>query len=142
MAGKFLIELTDPRFFIDDNADVIDFIRRVNPFAHSDVGSMLFEIGGHVSGAHAYCPVPAVYSYVALHTGADRIFAIAYGMRGLAFRLEASDEATALSDGGVLAPDIGAGWTRFEPWGRESTAATHERLLRWGRRAFEAAGAR
>ena len=62
MAGKFLIELTDPRFQIADNADVIEFIRRVNPFAHSDVGSMLFDLGKEIPGAHAYCPVPSVYS--------------------------------------------------------------------------------
>ena len=139
MAGKFLIDVTDPRFAIDDNADVMEFIRRVNPFAHSDVGSVLFELGKEIPGALAYCPVPSVYSYVVLHTAENRIFAIAFGMRGLAFRLATDDEATALSDGGIRAADIGAGWTRFEPWGREPAAATHARLLRWCSRACELA---
>jgi hypothetical protein len=140
VAGKFLIDLTDSRFVIGENADVIDFIRRVNPFAHSDVGSALFDLGKEIPGAHAYCPVPSVYSYVVLHTAENRIFAIAFGMSALAFRLATRDEAAALSDGGVHAAEIGAGWTRFEPWGREPKAVTHARLLRWCSRACELAG--
>ena len=139
MAGKFLIELTDPRFQIADNADVIEFIRRVNPFAHSDVGSMLFDLGKEIPGAHAYCPVPSVYSYVVLHTDENRIFAIVFDMRGLAFRLAPQDEAPALSDGGIQAPEIGDGWIRFEPWAREAETLTHARLVRWCERACELA---
>src|SRR5262249_53754631 len=99
MAGKLLIELTDPRFLIEDNADVIEFIRRANPFAHSDVGSVLFELGKEIAGAYAYCPVPSAYSYVVLHTDENQIFAIAFGMSGLAFRIPPDDDAKALSDG-------------------------------------------
>ena len=139
MAGKFLIELTDSRFLIDDNADVIEFIRRVNPFAHSDVGSVLFELGKETPGAHAYCPVPSVYSYVVLHTDADRIFAIAFGMSALAFRLAPSDAEAAVADGGVRTPEIGAGWTRFEPWSREPQSVTNDRLARWCARACDTA---
>ena len=139
MTGKFLIELTDPRFVSDDNADVIEFIRRVNPFAHSDVGSVLFELGQETPRAHAYCPVPSVYSYVVLHTDTNRIFGIAFGMRGLAFRLAPDDEAAALADGGIHASDIGAGWLRFEPWGQGPRAVTDARLRRWCARACAAA---
>ena len=139
MAGKLLIELTDPRFVIDDNADVIGFIRRVNPFAHSDVGSVLFELAKKIPGAHAYCPVPSAYSYVLLHTDANRIFAIAFDMRGLAFRIAPEDEATALADGGLPATNIGPGWVAFEPWSREPATVTRERLLRWCTRACESA---
>lgn len=32
--------MTDPRFAIAGNEDVIEFIRRANPFAHSDAGSL------------------------------------------------------------------------------------------------------
>ena len=35
--GRFLIDVTDARFFTPENADVLAFIRRGNPFAHSDV---------------------------------------------------------------------------------------------------------
>src|SRR5262249_39327154 len=128
-----------PRFAIDDNADVMEFIRRVNPFAHSDVGSLLFELGKETDGAYAYCPVPSVYSYVVLHTAESRIFAIAFVMRALAFRLAGDDEAAALSDAGIRAMDIGAEWVRFERWGREPNAVTHARLSRWCSRACELA---
>lgn len=136
MAGKFLIELTDPRFVIDDNADVIEFIRRVNPFAHSDVGSVLFELARKTPGSRAYCPVPSVYSYVVLHTDSNRIFAIAFGMSGLAFRLASNDEVVALADGGARARDIGSSWIGFEPWGKEPRKVTDARLRRWCARAF------
>ena len=139
MTGRFLIELTDPRFFIRDNADVIEFIRRVNPFAHSDVGSVLFQLGKAIPGAGAYCPVPSVYSYVVLHTESDRIFAIAFGMSGLAFKLSPETEETARSDGGERAPEIGAGWMRFEPWSRAPRSVTDERLARWCARACDLA---
>ena len=56
MTGKFLIDVTDPRFDIPQNADVLAFVRRANPFAHSDVGSLLLELGKGVAGSHAYSP--------------------------------------------------------------------------------------
>ena len=139
MPGKFLIDVTDPRFFIPDNADVVEFIRQTNPVAHSDVGSALFELGTATMGAHAYCPVPSAYSYVVLHTDANRIFAIAFGMRGLAFRLAESEMSEAFADSGVAAPEIGADWVRFEPWGREARDATQARLRKWCGRACAAA---
>lgn len=136
--GKFLIDVTDARFSIADNADVIEFIRKTNPFAHSDVGSVLFELRKTTPGAHAYCPVPSIYSYVVLHTDA-RIFAIAFGMRGLAFRLSKSDLTAALADSGVGAPEIGGDWVRFEPWSRETVDVTRARLQKWCDRACAAA---
>lgn len=135
MPGKFLIDVTDARFSIPDNKDVIEFIRKTNPFAHSDVGSVLFELRKTTPSAHAYCPVPSVYSYVVLHTDANRIFAIAFGMRGLAFRLSGSDLTEALADAGVAAPEIGDDWVRFEPWSRETVDVTRARLQKWCDRA-------
>lgn len=139
MPGKFLIDVTDARFSIPENAGVIEFIRKTNPFAHSDVGSVLFELGKVTPGAHAYCPVPSAYSYVVLHTDANRIFAVAFGMRGLAFRLAESELSEALADSGVAAPDIGADWVRFEPWSREARDLTRARLGKWCGRACAAA---
>jgi hypothetical protein len=39
MPGKFLIDLTDSRFLIDANEDVVWVIRVANPFGPSNVGS-------------------------------------------------------------------------------------------------------
>ena len=121
MTGHFLIDLTDPQFFVPDNAEVLEFIRRANPFAHSDVGSVLFDVVKQIPGAQAYCPSVRSYAYVVLHTAAHRIFATAYDMRGLAVRLSAVPYAEALVAGGVDAAEIGADWVRIDPWGPRPT---------------------
>jgi hypothetical protein len=134
---KWLIDVTDPRFFIAANEDVIEFIRRVNPFAHSDVGSLLLDLGKKIAGAHAYSPSYKQCAYVVLHTDASSIFAIAYGQRGLAFRLSLSSYATALADDGSPADDIGRDWIKFDPWNPNiPTAARQARLERWSAQAF------
>ncbi|MGZ7042817.1 MAG: hypothetical protein ACXVH7_13580, partial [Thermoanaerobaculia bacterium] len=69
----------------------------------------------------------------------NRIFAIAYGMRGLAIRLAAPARMEAVADSGTLMPDIGPDWVGLVPWDRPGESGTHERLLRWGGRAFEEA---
>ena len=126
----WLIDMTDPRFLVAANDEVIEFIRRVNPFAHSDVGSLLLDLGKKIAGAHAYSPSYKQCAYVVLHTDASSIFAIAYGQRGLAFRLSLSSYATALADDGSPADDIGRDWIKFD--GRAPSAP----------RAMERAGLR
>lgn len=117
MTGKFLIDVTDSRFQTAQNAAVIEFIRRTNPFAHSDVGSILFEFARAIPGARAYCPAPTSYAYVVLYDAADRIFAIAFGQRGFGIRVGAGRllEA-AVADGAVRSSDIGPDWVTFDPW--------------------------
>jgi hypothetical protein len=136
MPGKFLIDVTDERFKTAANADVIEFVRRANPFAHSDVGSLLIELGEELPGAHEYCPSYKSLAYVVLHTDADRIFAIAFGQRALAFRVAAPSHAEAVADGGTPAPEIGSDWVRFEPWDARGQTGTRERLRRWCARAY------
>ncbi len=132
MPARLLIDLTDARLFIRPNDAVIAFIRRANPFAHSDVGSLLFGLGKSVPGAVAYCPAPANYAYVVLHTAENVVFAIAYDMTGLASRLDGASYDEALADGGVPQPEIGADWVRFHPWPPGvPEAETRDRLHRW-----------
>jgi hypothetical protein len=129
--------MTDPRFLTADNDEVIEFIRRVNPFAHSDVGSLLLDLGKKLAAAHAYCPSYKQYAYVVLHTGESRIFAIAFGQHGLAFRLAPSSYAAALADGGIADGDIGRDWVTFDPWNpKVPTAELQARLERWSAQAF------
>jgi hypothetical protein len=129
VTGKFLIDVTDARFSIPENADVLAFITRKNPFAHSDVGSLLFDLARDADDVHAYCPAPTSYAYVVLHTPANRIVAIAFDMRGLAFRLGALDRAAALAEGASAAPEIGEDWVRVDPFDPNRTG-THEWLAR------------
>jgi hypothetical protein len=133
----WLIDMTDPRFLVAGNEDVIEFIRRTNPFAHSDVGALLLELGKQIDGAIAYSPSYEQCAYVVLHTDATRIFAIAYGQRGLAFRLSPPSRELALADGGTAAHDVGTDWIAFDPWNpRVSRPAIRARLERWSARAF------
>src|SRR5512146_2961472 len=137
MPGKFLIDVTEPRFKISWNAEVIAFIRAENPFAHSDVSSLLIEIGKGLPGAEVYCPSYSNCAYVVLHDNESRIFAITYGMRGLAFRVGESGYADALGDWGTPVPEIGSDWMRFEPWPLDvKRADTDARLRRWAARAL------
>ena len=136
MAGKFLIDVTDPRFFIAANGDVIDFIRRTNPFAHSDVGIRLLELGKELPGSHAYCPSYGSCAYVVLYNDANQIFGIAYGQQGLALRLAPPSYAAALEDGGAPAPNSGADWLSFAAYDMRGATGTLERLRRWSAQAL------
>lgn len=131
----FLIDITDPRFSIPENSDVIEFIRRANPFAHTDVGSILFDLAKEIDGISAYRPSPSSCAYVVLHDNANRIFAIAYGQQGLAFRLDGSDHAEALDDVGDHSNDIGPDWVRLDPWCPRPFKGVNPRLLMWAKRA-------
>ena len=135
MAGKFLIDLTDARFQTPQNADVIEFIRRANPFAHSDVGSVAFEFAKAIPGAHAYAPAARSYSYVALHDGRDRIFAIAYGQKYFGLRLATSLIDEAGLDGAVRAPEIGSVWVTFVPWDAKDKSRM-QKVRAWTERAI------
>jgi hypothetical protein len=140
MTDRFLIDVTDPRFFTPENADVLAFIRRVNPFAHSDVGSVLFDCARQIAGAQAYCPSVASYAYVVMHTPSQRIVAIAYDRRGLAVRLGPAAQADAIAAGNKLVPGIGPDWVEVDPWPIGRTAGQHSAgqhsALEWATRAY------
>jgi hypothetical protein len=141
MAGKFLIDLTDARFSIAQNEEILAFVREKNPFAHSDVGSLLFEFAKEIPGAEAYCPAPASCAYVVLNTAANVIFAIAFDQQSLAFRLAGSAQDEALGDSGVRAPEIGADWIRFRAWHPPPGISNDDWLGRWAQAACDQASA-
>src|SRR5258708_18120481 len=95
----FLIDVTDDRFKIPANQAVIEYIRRENPFAHSDIGDLLIRLGKLVPGAQYYCPSFSSLAYVVLHTKANVIFAIAIGMLKIDFRLPSALVSTATRRG-------------------------------------------
>jgi hypothetical protein len=72
-----------------------------------------------------------------LHTDAARIFALAYGQRGLAFRFAPATRDAVIAGGGSPADDIGRDWFKFDPWNPQvSPAELQARLERWSARAF------
>jgi len=97
---SFLIDLTDERFKIPANQAVIDYIRRENPFAHSDIGAELIRLAKLVPDAQYYCPSFSSLAYVALHTKANIVFAIAIGMLKIDFRLSPALVSEAMGGGG------------------------------------------
>lgn len=135
----YLIDVTDSRFFIPGNEDVIEFIRRANPFAHSDVGSILFDLAKELTGVHAYCPAPSSFAYVVLHDDANRIFAIAYVQRELAIKLSGADYLEAMDDDGDHFNNIGPDWVRLDPWCPPPFKGVNPRLLVWAERALAGA---
>ena len=132
----FLIDLTDARFKIPANDAVIDFIRRANPFAHSDIGSKLISLGKAIAGAHAYCPSYSSCAYVVLHTEGQVIFAIAFGMRDIAFRLPPD----VLAQDGAPFLEIGEDWLCVDAFrGPAAGDASGAMLQRWAGAAYRSA---
>lgn len=126
----------DVRFDLPENRAVVDFIRRTNPSAHDDVLSSLIRSAASL-GATWYLPDPYGHSYAVLHTETSRIFAIVFGMRGLAYRLPRNLVAQAVADGGEVCSEIGEGWVRFEPWSAgEAIPVSDARLKRWCKAAL------
>ena len=128
----FLIDLTDERFKIPANHSIIEYIRRANPFAHSDPGDMLIKLANRITGVHYYCPNFSACAYVVLHTDGNLIFAIASGMRKFAFRLPPKVVSQAVADATGEYSDIGSDWLLVDafPRGMPETAAdaAHMRL--------------
>ena len=138
----FLIDVTDERFKIPANRDVIEFIRRENPFAHSDIGDALIRLGKLVPGAQYYCPSFSSLAYVVLHTRANLIFAIAIGMLKIDFRLPLALVGSAIESGEGDLSAIGADWLSVPPFPRgEPRAEVDARLHRWCEAAYQYAQA-
>ena len=106
----WLIDMTDRRFMIPVNVAIVDHIRRVNPFAHSDLGQKLLDLGKTLTGGGAYSPSFKACAYVVLYDEADRIFAFAGGMHELSFRLPAELAREIVGGGAARLSAIGGDW--------------------------------
>lgn len=122
----------DPRFHTPANSSVLRFIHREQPSAHSDVADELIRAAAGVAGLHHYCPDPSRYAFFALHLDDLTIVGLAFGQSGIAFRLPKSQVDEAIRDRGVVSPELGDGWIRFDPWPvDEKLAESRRRLARW-----------
>jgi hypothetical protein len=127
----WLIDVTDQRFKISVNAAVIDHIGRTNPFAHSDLGQKLIELGRALPGAVAYCPDYRACAYVLLHDADNRIFAFAGGMLDLSFRLSPALHGEALDEGHGRPSPIGGEWFDFPVFRMGAARASEAQLSRY-----------
>ncbi len=134
-------EEIDPRFDTPANADVLRYLRRELPSAHSDLSEELTRSVAGLSDVETYCPTQWSYAFVVLHGPDQTIFGLAAGMSALAYRLAPARLPAALEDGAWPAPELGRDWVRFEPWTDEPLAESRRRLARWCRAAAEDAGA-
>jgi hypothetical protein len=133
----WLIDMTDRRFMIPVNATIVDHIRRANPFAHSDLGQKLLDLGKALPGAGAYSPSFRACAYVVLHDEADRIFAFAGGMHDLSFRLDRDLTQELVADGTAWPSAIGGDWIEVPVYRLGMTNADDALLARCGRSARE-----
>ena len=128
----FLIDITEERFKIPANRAVIEYIRRANPFTHSDIGDLLIRLTKRIPQTHYYCPSFRSCAYVVAHTNTDVIFAIALGMLSIEFRLPAALVTDAIAGGNGQASSIGDDWLSVIPFQKGLAASANEaRLMRW-----------
>jgi len=92
------------------NRDVIAYLRRAQPSAHSDVAARLIDAIAGLSGAYWSCPDVQAYAYVAVCTPQHGIFGLAHGLSGLALRLARGEHARAIAEGARPLPEIGEDW--------------------------------
>lgn len=121
----------EAKFRIAENEDVLAFIERENPSAHDNVASVLTDSANGLPDVQWYCPDVHAYAYMVLHTRDNRIFALAFGMNGLAYRVPPKMIPEALANCGSACSDIGADWVLIAPWpqgGAPQAAAPNHKL--------------
>ena len=121
-------ELT-ARFSDPRNKDVIRFLCHSHPSAHDGACEELLLSARGLRGVSSYSPDPQSYAYVALHTEANVIFALAIGMSGLIFRLSPHDRHEAQKAGGTPFTEIGDAWMLIAPYRQELTLAESRGIL-------------
>ena len=108
----------DDKFRTDANADIVGFIlKSKNLSAHDEVAEALTVSATGLKGVLRYCPDVHNYAYFVLHTSAGRIFAIAFGQSGLAYRIPDERAWEAFFEGCRACDEIGPGWIMVKPWG-------------------------
>jgi len=100
--------------------------------AHSDVADVLVEAAVKLGDMQLYSSDPANYGYIVLTTQ-NVVFAAAYGMSRIGFRLDETLKGRALETGGLNATEVGPEWVTFELFRTNYPAAD---LLFWTRKAY------
>jgi len=114
----------------DKNQDILMFLQGKS--AHSDVADVLIDASAPLGDVQLYSSEPANYGYIVLTTQ-DVVFAVAYGMGQIGFRLDATFKGRALETGGLNATEVGPDWVAFELFRTNYPAVD---LLFWARKAY------
>lgn len=102
--------MTEARFKTAPNAEIIDHIRKANPFAHSDLGERLIALQKQLGTGSVFCPSYPSCAFVVLHDQANTVFAFAGGMREISFLLPPALRDELLRQGAVMVSRIGPSW--------------------------------
>jgi hypothetical protein len=114
------------------NREVVEYLMRASPSAHSDVASELEQACAAVEGVRTWCPDAAHYAYVLAVDSRDHIIGLAAGMGDVVFRVGRDQRSAALSEGGREYPGLGEDWVCFDPFPvDESLEALRKRLGTW-----------
>ena len=118
------------------NRQVLEYLR--DKSAHSDVAQALDEALRPLGDVQVFCPDAARYRYLAASTR-NVVFAAAYGMNTLAFRLDEDLAARAVRSGGEPAAPLGEEWVSFTLFRSDWPAPD---LEFWARKAYALARGR
>lgn len=119
---------------LDANADVVRFVDRSTPSAHSDLAEAVMSAArSECPGALACSPSFVQLRYVML-VARRRVFALAFGMHELALRLDEQGRREAVPAGAAPAGEIGPEWVIFRLFYDLHPGPD---LNRWIRRAFD-----
>jgi hypothetical protein len=103
--------------------------------AHSEIVDALATALRPLEDVQRFCPDPGVYRYEVASTRGV-IFAVAFGMNTIGFRLDERMKSRALASGGAPFPECGPEWVSFtlfrDDWPRID-------LEFWARKAYVAA---
>ena len=114
----------------DKNHDILRFLQGKS--AHSDIAEVLVEAAASLGDVQHYSSEPANFGYVVLTTR-DVVFAAAYGMSQIGFRLDETFKGRALETGGFDATEVGPDWVTFELFRTNYPAVD---LLFWVQKAY------
>ena len=125
------------KFGIITNKEVLSFLKKGSPSAHSDLVDEFRLAAQSAPGVHFYCPDTSKYAFFATHLADYRIVALALGMRKIVFRLPKSLASDAVQNGGVLFPEIGPEWVSFTlASNNEPESESRRKLGHWFRKAL------
>src|SRR5262245_31636324 len=89
------------------------YLETQRPSCHSDTGERLLQSAARLEGCVAFSPSFGQCACVVL-IARRTIFAIGFGMQGVAYRLAGDDIPTALRAGAEPASFLGAEWVTFQ----------------------------
>ena len=125
------------KFEIIANQEVLSFLKKCSPSAHSDLVDEFRLAAQSAPGVHFYCPNTSQYAFFAAHLADYTIVALALGMHKIVFRLPKALVSDAVQDGGFSFPEIGPEWVSFTLESKnEPEDESRRKLDHWFRKAL------